>query len=216
MKPLSEMTHYEVLEVEPEASASDVERAYRIASATYSDDSLATYSLYEESEVEAIRERIEQAYQVLASNEARVDYDVGIGGTEPASEPGLVEIELDFETVSDVALANAATEIDEFTDLEDLNDGSFDGARLRRTRLSRGIDIGKIAQITKINPTYLECIEEERFDELPADVYVRGFVVAYAGCVGLDPDRVAPVYMDRLRSSRRPAGPPGRARGRRR
>ena len=48
-----------------------------------------------------------------------------------------------------------------------------------------------------MNPTYLRFIEEERFDDLPAAVYVRGFVKGYARCLGLDPDRVAPSYMRR-------------------
>ena len=37
-----------------------------------------------------------------------------------------------------------------------------------------------------MNPTYLAFIEDERFDGLPAAVYVRGFVMGYAGCLGLD------------------------------
>ena len=50
-----------------------------------------------------------------------------------------------------------------------------------------------------MNPTYLAFIEDERFDGLPAAVYVRGFVVGYAGCLGLDATakRVAASYLQR-------------------
>ena len=44
----------------------------------------------------------------------------------------------------------------------------------------------------------LRFIEEERFADLPARVYVRGFVGAYASCVGLDPRRVVESYMPRF------------------
>ena len=216
MKPMSDMTHYEVLEVAHDATGEAVDRAYKIATATYEEDSLATYSLYEENELDAIRERIEQAYRVLGSNEAREDYDHSLGGGAPAPERGRVEIQLDFENISELAPSEVAPEIEEFADLEDPQDGAFDGARLRRTRLARGVDIDRIAQVTKINPTYLRYIEEEQFGDLPADVYVRGFVAAYARCVGLDPERVLPVYMERLRSGRRSPSQVGRSQGQRR
>jgi flagellar biosynthesis protein FlhG len=80
--------------------------------------------------------------------------------------------------------------------------GEFDGERLRRVRLQRGLELEEIAKVTKVNPTYLRFIEEERFDELPAAVYVRGFVVGYASCVGLEGKRVAKSYMTRFEESR--------------
>jgi flagellar biosynthesis protein FlhG len=57
------------------------------------------------------------------------------------------------------------------------------------------MELEDISGITKISPTYLRFIEEERFSELPAPVYVRGFVTAYANSVGLDGKRVAASYM---------------------
>ena len=45
MKPLSEMTHYEILEIPPDAPPDEVDRAYRMAQATWGEDGLATYSL---------------------------------------------------------------------------------------------------------------------------------------------------------------------------
>ena len=68
--------------------------------------------------------------------------------------------------------------------------------------MHRGIELERVAEVTKVNPTYLRFIEEERFDDLPAAVYVRGFVLGYAGCVGLDPRRVAKSYMSRYEESR--------------
>lgn len=80
--------------------------------------------------------------------------------------------------------------------------GDFDGPRLRRTRLFRGYEIDQIADVTKISGLHLRNIEDENFGELPADVYVRGFVTAYARTIGLDPQAVVPGYMARLQESR--------------
>jgi cytoskeletal protein RodZ len=83
----------------------------------------------------------------------------------------------------------------ETLDALEAEDGEFDGASLRRSRLRSGVEIEDIAGITKINPSYLRFIEENRYSDLPAPVYVRGFVRAYADCVGLDAARVVASYM---------------------
>lgn len=87
------------------------------------------------------------------------------------------------------------------------------GPRLRRARLLRGLDIDDVAAATKVNPTYLRFLEEERFDDLPAAVYVRGFVAAYARLLAIDPTRVAPSYVARC-EEQRSARPRGRPAGR--
>lgn len=187
MKPLSEQDHYEILEIARGAEPEDIERAYRLAQATYADDSLAGYSMMSEGDAEALRERIETAYRVLSDEEARRTYDESLSVEEA-------------EETARPAAATARPEIS--IPLDDLDDevGDFDGARLRRARLRRGTELEDIAAVTKINPAYLRFIEEDRFAELPARVYVRGFVMAYAQCVGLDPKRVAVGYMKHYES----------------
>jgi curved DNA-binding protein CbpA len=193
MKPLSEQDHYETLEVSPEASAEEIERAYRLARATYADDSLAGYSVFGQGDAAAIRERIETAYRVLSDHEARRAYDSFLNGGSHAEEPGDVQ---EPEVVCEVQIP-----LDAFEDLED-DAVEYDGARLRRARLRRGLEIDDVSRITKINSVYLSFLEEGRFGELPARVYVRGFVAAYAACIGLDPTRVAASYMKSYEAAR--------------
>ena len=38
MKPLSEQNHYEILEIESDAAAAEIERAFRMAQSTYADE----------------------------------------------------------------------------------------------------------------------------------------------------------------------------------
>jgi curved DNA-binding protein CbpA len=193
MKPLSEQDHYETLEVGPDAGPDEIERAYRLARATYADDSLAGYSIFGQGDAAAIRERIETAYRVLSDSEARRAYDGFLASEPRESAPAVLETPLES--------SEAQIPLDAFEDMED-DSGDFDGPRLRRARLRRGIELDDVARITKINPTYLAFLEEGRFGELPARVYVRGFVAAYASCIGLDPTRVAGSYMKGYEAAR--------------
>ncbi len=200
MKPLSEQDHYETLEVPPNASPEDIERAYRMARSTYSEGSLAGHSMFAEGDVEVMRERIELAYQTLSQLESRATYDAGLAdlGDEPAPE-----IFASDPTVVTTAVTPPVEPIEtlELEELDALEEGEFDGARLRRARLRNGVELDEIAGVTKVNPTYLRFIEEERFEDLPAAVYVRGFVMGYASCIGLDGSRVAESYMRRFRDA---------------
>jgi flagellar biosynthesis protein FlhG len=186
MKPISDQDHYEVLEISHEASAEEIERAYRLARATYADESLAGYSVFGEGEAAAVRQRIETAYRVLSNDASRQDY---AASSSPAPGPA-----------PDAAALPAARGLDEL-EASDEETGDFDGPKLRWSRMRRGIEIEEIAGVTKINPTYLRFIEEERFSDLPAPVYVRGFVNAYAKAVGLDPQHVVTSFMKRLAAS---------------
>jgi len=199
MKTLAEMTHYEVLEVGPDAGPEELERAYRMARAAYAEDSLALYSVFSEEDSSALRERIELAYRVLADSDQRSVYDNSFGSEVACEDEIKIALDLAVEDVS--ALHDpfeAVREITEFDEFEEDAEGSFDGAWLRRSRLRSGLEIDQIATVTKINPNYLRYIEEEKFEELPAPVYVRGFVGAYARCIGLDPERIVSSYMKRL------------------
>jgi len=211
MKPLSDLDHYEILELSRDATREEIERSFRMAEATYADESLAGYSVFGEGDARAIRERIEIAYRVLSDADARRAYDAALAGGSPRAEWGedpLREIELpeipELSMLSEVPPPAvqpremaAPMAIDELDELED-ESGEYDGARLRRSRLHRGMELEDISRVTKINPTYLGFIEEERYAELPAPVYVRGFVTAYAECVGLDAKRAAASYMKKF------------------
>lgn len=209
MKPLAEQSHYEVLEIERDAAPEDVERAYRMAQATYAADSMATYSLLADDDVGRIRDRVELAYEVLSDAVARQRYDASLAGDGadpfPVEESLLLPLEPEPQPMPVPAEPSAPipAEIEGFEQLDGgAETGPFDGARLRRARLLRGLEIDRIASITKINPTYLHFIEEDRFADLPAAVYVRGFVAAYARCIGLDPTNVALSYMERMQGER--------------
>jgi hypothetical protein len=69
-------------------------------------------------------------------------------------------------------------------------------AWLRSERETRGVPLEEIARVTKIQIRTLERLEDAAFDELPADVFVRGFIRNYARVVGLDADQAMQRYDD--------------------
>ncbi len=75
------------------------------------------------------------------------------------------------------------------------------GGHLRQQRERRGMSVPELARITRIPMASLAAIEADRFDELPGEVFVRGFLRAYAQAVRLLPAEI----LARYTSSRRVA-----------
>ena len=198
MKPLTEQDYYETLDVSRSANFEDIERAYRLACDTYCEDSLAGYPVFEVGDIEVLRERIEIAYRILVDPDTRRAYDQELSALAEHVPPAPTWRASGEEPVVEEVRPSAPmlAPLDALDELEE-SEGEWSGARLRRARLRQGIEIEDITKVTKVNPTYLSYIEEERFDGLPASVYVRGFVVGYAGVLGLDAKQVAASYLER-------------------
>lgn len=61
------------------------------------------------------------------------------------------------------------------------------GTLLAAARIRHGMPLAEIAARTRIARHLLEALESETWSDLPAPVYVRGFIRLYAREVGLDP-----------------------------
>ena len=72
-------------------------------------------------------------------------------------------------------------------DLDEAGDVSL-GELLREARRQRAITLADVERDTRISAAYIEALEAERFDVLPAPVYARGFLRSYARYLGLDVD----------------------------
>jgi len=70
------------------------------------------------------------------------------------------------------------------------------GNSLREARLRQSLDFPEIEQGTKIRGKYLRALEDEQFDLLPAQTYVKGFLRSYAEYLGLD----GQLYVDEYNS----------------
>jgi hypothetical protein len=70
------------------------------------------------------------------------------------------------------------------------------GISLREARLRQHLELPEAEQATKIRGKYLRALEEEQFEVLPAQTYVKGFLRAYADYLGLD----GQLYVDEFNS----------------
>jgi len=70
------------------------------------------------------------------------------------------------------------------------------GNSLREARLRQHLEFPEMEQATKIRAKYLRALEDEQFDVLPAQTYVKGFLRSYAEYLGLD----GQLYVDEYNS----------------
>lgn len=68
------------------------------------------------------------------------------------------------------------------------------GERLKNFRSEGRVTLVEVSRETKIPVKYIEMIEEGRYDRLPPDVYVKGFLKAYAEFLGVDPRKIIGLY----------------------
>lgn len=68
------------------------------------------------------------------------------------------------------------------------------GDFLKRERETKRMSLPELARVTRIPLATLEAIESDRYDELPGEVFVRGFLKSYARAVGVVPDDVLARY----------------------
>jgi helix-turn-helix protein len=70
------------------------------------------------------------------------------------------------------------------------------GNSLREARLRQQVELSEVELATKIRARYLRALEEESFEVLPAQTYVKGFLRTYADYLGLD----GQLYVDEYNS----------------
>ncbi|MGB2874862.1 MAG: RodZ domain-containing protein [Gaiellaceae bacterium] len=70
------------------------------------------------------------------------------------------------------------------------------GNSLREARYRQQLELTDVEQATKIRSRYLRALEEETFEVLPAQTYVKGFLRNYADYLGLD----GQLYVDEYNS----------------
>ena len=70
------------------------------------------------------------------------------------------------------------------------------GNSLREARVRRGIDFAQAEAAIKIRAKYLRALEDDQFELLPAETYVKGFLRTYAEYLGLD----GQLYVDEFNS----------------
>ncbi|MES1248949.1 MAG: helix-turn-helix domain-containing protein [Actinomycetota bacterium] len=70
------------------------------------------------------------------------------------------------------------------------------GNSLREARVRQGLEFPQVELATKIRAKYIRALEDEAFEILPSETYVKGFLRSYAEYLGLD----GQLYVDEFNS----------------
>ncbi len=201
--------HYEALGLGPGATPEEVERAYRFLESLYAEGALATYSLLEPEEAAEARARVRAAYEALSDPERRSVYDAG-RRTPPAGAPEAPKLaaappaapEASPEPPPTPPPARPVPPAPRPPSPPLLLPEPVTGSTLKRFREERGVALAEISARTKVGVRFLEYIEADRHADLPALVYLKGFLGEYARYLGLDVRRTVESYLSRVRLDR--------------
>lgn len=200
MTPVSRYNYYEVLELQSNAPQHEVTTAYERARRTYSGDNPAIYTIFSEHEARELLNVIDEAYKVLGNKIMRGIYDQrlrdGNSNLNHLTYESILEAsqQLFPEKPVQTHAKPTFTANPEF-EAQIKTQTQWDGAFLTRVREYKNYTVDALSQVTKINPFYIKAIEAMEPGNLPAIVFVRGYVIQIARALNLDDKKVADSYM---------------------
>ncbi len=77
------------------------------------------------------------------------------------------------------------------------------GLYLKHERELRGVALEEIAETTKIHIRFLEALENNDFDNMPGEVFVKGYIRSYAKVIGFDSEEMVNAYDESVGKDRR-------------
>ncbi len=212
MKRLTDQNYYKLLDISPKASFEEVRSAYDQAMTIYSTDSIATYSLFTQKEREGILSRLADAYKTLTNSQLRREYNnsliekgelshqkIGFSSLEDSNidEDKMREVGIGSLIEKEEKAENDNQPSGENLDLLD-NLTSVTGKDIKMLRIAREISLEEIYRKTNIPKKTLENIEGEHFEELPALVYLKGFLRLYAKILNANQTQMVDGYVKRF------------------
>lgn len=211
MKKYDELNHYEALEIPPGASPFEISQAYKDALSIYNEDSLITYSFFDDSERDLILKKIEKAFLTLTDPIKRAKYDKMLVRTGEADESILIKKERKkpislFQTKYPKSKGLQLKKIRKKVAAKDMNKLSnevftsdvISGTDLKNLRESAGIDLQEVFEVTRVNIPTLKSIEENEFEKLPPIVYLKNFLKSYSDILQLDSKTVIDGYIKNM------------------
>ncbi|MBW1721232.1 MAG: helix-turn-helix domain-containing protein [Deltaproteobacteria bacterium] len=202
------LNYYEVLDVPIDASPFEIRQAYREALALYDRDSLSTYALFSEEERTRILERIEEAFATLIDEEKRAAYErhlaekgdidaaEAMGGRTKEPVPLFASGSAEARSGILNRIKNKILERRSEMDFEGiLSKDRISGADLKEIREALGIQIQEVFEVTRINVSTITALEEDRFNDLPPLIFLKGFLKSYAELFGLPAGEIVDGYL---------------------
>jgi curved DNA-binding protein CbpA len=205
MKLFEEKNYYQILKITPDAALCTIHRAYREALAVYDEDALATYALFSDGQRNLVLKTISEAYDTLRDENKRLEYN------RMLIETGQVNA-AEFSTRDRKQLAALADGRDQSLSAwvtkrsgdkaikkikNEIHAKDWvSGGDLKKLREALGIEPEEIYEITRISGSMLQMLEDDRFDDLPAEIYLKYFLRSYAEILQLDPQRIIKGYFN--------------------
>lgn len=214
MKTFESDHYYAILQISPNAGSDEIRHAYRQALALYDEESVATYALFSDPQRQRLLAAIENAFETLIDDERRDAYDqmlIDTGVFNAAAFSSRARQALATRPGADTAsreenlsrwVAKRAAEPEMQQRIEAiLSAPQISGPQLKELRKAYGIELSEIYTLTRINRDIMTAIEEDRFADLPATVYVKQFLKSIAGILQIDSARVVDSYLEVMGAS---------------
>jgi DnaJ-class molecular chaperone len=180
MKRVTQLNHYEILDLKPTATKSEIQQSFSRLRKTYETDSLAVYSILSEDEREDMMARIEEAYRILIDEEKRYNYDQSLG-LQISEEQEETSFGKFFPKKSRKRSDKKEKTAKDTASIDPLSQDF-----LKRVREKKGISLKDIAESTNIRTYMLSALEDGEYRKLPGRAYAIGFLREYAKYLGID------------------------------
>ena len=214
MKTFESDHYYAVLQITPNAGKDEIRNAYRKALALYDEESVATYALFSDDQRRRLLAAIEEAFETLVDDDRRAAYDqtlIDTGVLNAAAFSSRARRVLAAPRNGDTTsreenlrrwVAKQAAEPEMRQRIEAiLSAPRLSGPQLKELRNAYGIELSEIYTLTRINKDIMTAIEADRFEDLPAAVYVKQFLKSIARILQIDAARVVESYLDAMDAS---------------
>jgi len=174
MFQFEENNPYKILDIPESSSIDAIKIAYKKLLDTYQEDQASLYSLIDNNDRDHQLNLIKNAYKTITRG--------AISAANTNSES--------FKSISD--LQNEIGKKPKETEVPTV---AWDGPTLKTRRESLGLSLEILCQQSKINKRYLKAIESNDRNQLPATVYLRGFITEIARALNLPVDNVVRSYL---------------------
>ncbi len=161
--------YYELLEININATLSEVNRAFERMKIIYSTDSIATIPIDDEfskKEREKILKKISKAYSKI--------------GTHILEKKKLIS---EHDKISEGKEGSI----------------TISGSIIQQVREIQGLSLFELSKITKISKQILEDIELENYEKLPPEAYLMCHITNYTKFLSIDSQKAADDYIERYK-----------------
>lgn len=207
MEMNTRFNYYDILELSPQCNQNEVTDAYQRAKTTYSSNNPALYTIFTDSEAREYLGLVEEAYSVLGNRTLRSLYDEKMA-TGPKEN-----VQVTYETLVEQSRVaknlmlvksprfKMSFEIDEDFEKEIKAQTRWDGDFLKKVREYKKVTVETMSEVTKITAFYIKALEAMEIKNLPATVFVRGYIIQICRVLHLDEKTVADSYMKIFREN---------------